>query len=80
MSEITKPIDAGAVQYTPAPFWVTRNGREDLTPREQRSLERVAVYRGLAGKYRRALLDLRDQCAPGTVAAGIIDTALEEQP
>lgn len=61
MSEIIKPSDVGALQYHPAPsHWLSANGREDLTPREQRSLERVAVYRALMGKYRRALLDIVD--------------------
>lgn len=60
------------------PFWLTSRGREELTPREERSLGRVAIYRGLAGKYGAAIRDAIDQLPEGTPARSILERALEE--
>lgn len=51
---------------------------KDLTPGELTSLEKIAILRGKCGRYRRALRDLKDHCAPGSTAESIIERALRE--
>lgn len=59
----------------------------ELTPGEERSLEKVAAYRATVGRQAsrirqlEALLrDLRDQTAPASSAQQMIDQALGEWP
>ena len=75
--------------YTFAPsgkYDVTARAR-DLSPGEMTSLEKVASYRALVGKQagrirqlEAVLRDLRDQTAPASSAAQMIERALAEWP
>jgi hypothetical protein len=58
---------------------------KELTDNDAANLVKIASYRALVGKqaaeirkYRDALRNLRDECAPGTTAETIITAALSE--
>lgn len=62
-------------------------GLRDLSPGEMASLERIAAYRALVGqqqseirRLRSILRDLRDQTAPESSAAALIEQGLEGKP
>ena len=66
---------------------LTVSAPRELTQGEMTSLERVAAYRALVGqqqseirRLRSILRDLRDQTAPESSAAALIEQGLEGKP
>ena len=51
--------------------------QSDLSDFEYASLEKVAVLRGLCGRYRAALGAILDEAAPGTTTHALAQKALE---
>lgn len=50
----------------------------ELTPGEEKSLERIALLRGRCGRYRSAIKDALEQATPGTVLYSVLENALNE--